>query len=370
MLRVLRIARALRVVRLVHFCKELRMMVLSILRSGRALIWSIVLLGIIIYIFSIFLMQASSQHLAERVRQINKHEMFNGFPSASVEGQLDEKFGSLHSACYVLFQAISGGVSWAEISDPLGKVHWSNALVFCFFVFFTIFAMLNIITGIFVETAINSVQNDKDEVIQEEMNSDNSLISQLHQIFMEADEEEAGKISEEQFEGLLDSKRTYATLSAMGLRVSEARGMFALLDSGHTGYVSIEDFLVGCMRLRGGAKSVDLITLLYENRSLADLCTRFYKYVEAELKSINIFEQRVESMLAALLHQTHVQAPKKEKKHRSVTMLLEESFLPEEVDVEPQNGGLSEPHDMCQARSQEELADTLCAAGGASHLTL
>merc|ERR1711937_184734 len=57
-----------------------------------------------------------------------------------------------------------------------------------------------------------------------------------------------------------------AHLRAIGLEVNEALGLFKLLDVDETNEVSIQEFVVGCMRLKGGAKSIDLATLMYENK--------------------------------------------------------------------------------------------------------
>merc|ERR1712032_945954 len=147
MLRVIRIARALRVVRLVRFFKDMRLIVFAILRSGTSLFWSIVCLAIIIFSFALFFMHSVTYHLFEnRVDGVE-------------ETKLVDMFGSLALSCYSLFQAISGGISWHEVADPLTDVHWTNGLVFTFFVFFTLFAMLNIITGIFVENSISCARN-------------------------------------------------------------------------------------------------------------------------------------------------------------------------------------------------------------------
>merc|ERR1711972_1169926 len=46
----------------------------------------------------------------------------------------------------------------------------------------------------------------------------------------------------------------------------EARGLYGLLDVSGQGSVSIDELVVGFMRFKGGAKSIDLATLMTENK--------------------------------------------------------------------------------------------------------
>lgn len=288
MLRVLRIARALRIVRLARVFKELRLMVLSIFKSGMSLLWSMVLLGIIIYIFGIYLMQDVTDHMSNL--------------PADEEGTaqtllLRKRFGSLTETIYTLFMAVSGGLSWVDISDPLIDIDPLNGVVLCFFIFFTIFAMLNIITGIFVETAFRSVHSDQEEVIQEELHEENSALRQLQRLFEEADTDKSGEVSLDEFEILLANDRTRALMKNMGLSMVEARTMFDMIDMDNSGNVSINEFVVSCMRMRGGAKSVDLITLMYENKRVAESWRKFEISVEDHFKE----ETRKQDRLTQLL---------------------------------------------------------------------
>merc|ERR1719321_1048174 len=66
---------------------------------------------------------------------------------------------------------------------------------------------------------------------------------------------------------------------SVDLDVAEAKGLFKLLDRNGNGVVEAEEFVLGCLRLRGNAKAIDLATLMYENR-------RAFRRIEAHLRSI------------------------------------------------------------------------------------
>lgn len=273
MLRVFRLLRAVRVIRLLRFCKELRLMVLSIMRSARSFFWSVVLIAMTIFVIAIWIMQSCTDHL-----YLNRNE---GSPT---HANLTHMFGSLDQAAYFLFMSISGGISWIELSDPLLEVHWSLGLVMCFYIFFTVFAMLNIITGIFVDTALSSAQVDEEEVIQEMLEDEHSSLMQLKHHFEEADKDKSQTITMSELVSHFQNARIRALLRQLGIEVTEAGDIFNMLDMDHSGEVTIEEFCYGLMRLKGGAKTLDVATLVFENRRMMERVRDLSTFVRQEFK--------------------------------------------------------------------------------------
>lgn len=270
MLRVLRVTRALRIVKFFKFFREFRMMVLSILSSAGSLCWSMVLFLVNLYLFSVYFVQSVTDHLQTSTAE-----------TASRHGEeLDRMFGSLLSACYTLFAAVTGGVSWNEIAEALQDVSPMSFGVFVFYLFFTMFSLTNIILGVFVDTAIQGAQSDRDEVIQEHMQKRDSELNQMREIFEEADVDRSGDLTLEEFEKHLENRQVRLHLESIGLKVDEAYGVFHLLDFDHSGVITIEEFVFGCMRFKGCARSIDLGTLMYENKRMYRQIKLFFRYVE------------------------------------------------------------------------------------------
>merc|ERR1712205_202428 len=95
----------------------------------------------------------------------------------------------------------------------------------------------------------------------------------------DSDDDKSGTLSWNEFEKHLGDRRVSAYMASLDLQVSELRVVFEILDTERIGTVTIDDFVWGCMRLRGTAKSVDMCTLLYEYRKSAQV-------VEASLMGI------------------------------------------------------------------------------------
>lgn len=102
----------------------------------------------------------------------------------------------------------------------------------------------------------------------EQLHNRRSSLHQLRRLFEAGDTNADGTITLAELSTHLKDKRVRAQFDVMGMEIHEARGLFKLLDVSDQGFVTIEDFMFGCMRLKGGAKAVDLATLLGESKRM------------------------------------------------------------------------------------------------------
>eukprot|EP00971_Amphidinium_carterae_P048680 959613-Amphidinium_carterae.1 len=73
---------------------------------------------------------------------------------------------------------------------------------------------------------------------------------------------------------------------AMDIDPSEARGIFTLLDTEDRGEIDCQEFVAGCLRLRGQARAIDLATLMYFNKRIATWWFQKMQLVEDRLEKI------------------------------------------------------------------------------------
>jgi len=171
-------------------------------------------------------------------------------------------------------------------------VNWIYGMVWTAYILFMIFGMLNVLTGIFVDAAIQASSNDRDNLIQTQIEEKKSLINMIRGVFEKSDSDNSGQVTQDEFNELLKDTEMVAYLEAMGLDATEARGLFRLLDDDGSGVVDIEEFINGFLRLKGGAKAVDMVMLLYENRKISKKLNRIYKM--AEFTNFNVSSWRAE----------------------------------------------------------------------------
>jgi hypothetical protein len=248
--RVVRLVRVIRLVRLLRLISELRTLITSLLGSLKSFGWTMILLFGVIYTTGIFFTQVVTDYRLELQQENVDASILSGY------------FGSLEKSIMVLIQAILGGVSWREVTMPLQEeIHWSVSLAFCMYIIFSVLAAMNVVTGVFVDSAVNSAKNDKEIY----------LINSVRSMFRRLDLDLAGEITWDQFEQTLDEAEMKEYFKQINVAISEARGIFDLLDITCSGKISTEELVSGCMRISGYAKSLDILALIHEVRDLSDM---------------------------------------------------------------------------------------------------
>jgi hypothetical protein len=258
-LRIARIVRVARVIRFMRFFRELRMMVYSMLGSMKALIWVCLVLIVMFYVFGVSFTAATTSYLRDGGRS----------------GDLIKRFGSLDGALLSLFMAMSGGNDWGMYYKALSVLPFQYRCLFIFFITVSIFAVVNVVTGIFVESAMQSNKKDREIVIHEELEAKQTYLEQMRDVFDEMDTDNTGCISLAEFEKSLDDQSVIAYFNSLKLDVSDARMLFQLMDHDRSDSVSITEFLSGCYKLQGESRSLDTKLMQCEVRFLKGLLLEF-----------------------------------------------------------------------------------------------
>jgi len=242
--RILRLARAIRLVRVIQHVAELRRLVASVGGSMVSLGWTCILLVLLIYTVSLFFTQMISDH-----RMSNMVDEENGEFK-----ELEGYFGTLYQTMLSFFQAVTGGMDWGDLLGPL-MTHVSVWLapVFCVYISFTVLAMLNVVTAIFVESVLERTKKDRDLL----------LISNVRSLFRGVDGGICGgMMTWNTFLSKLDTPEMLEFFEAIDVDPSEAPCIFRLLDIDNGGSVDGEEFLNGCLRLRGPSRALDIALMM------------------------------------------------------------------------------------------------------------
>merc|ERR1711920_866928 len=126
------------------------------------------------------------------------------------------------------------------------------------------FAILNVVTAVFCQSAINSAQLDKDLATMQLLDELNIFSEKLTGLFKSIDSDESGFITLNELEEVLSEPFANAYLESLGISTKDAWTLVKLLDHDKTGNIDIEEFVDGCMDLRGGAKAIHVATLAYD----------------------------------------------------------------------------------------------------------
>merc|ERR1711933_311458 len=142
------------------------------------------------------------------------------------------------------------------------------AIVFIAYVTFMIFGVLNVLIGLFCDAAIQATETDRENMLADRLAQEATVKETLTEAFCKADADGSGQITNQEFLGMLQEDKVRVSLEHLGVSTSEAEGLFTLLDHDDSGTISVSEFVTGCTRVTGGPKSVDLVTLLHENKKM------------------------------------------------------------------------------------------------------
>eukprot|EP00930_Biecheleria_cincta_P035127 TRINITY_DN24192_c0_g1_i1.p1 TRINITY_DN24192_c0_g1~~TRINITY_DN24192_c0_g1_i1.p1 ORF type:complete len:582 (+),score=115.95 TRINITY_DN24192_c0_g1_i1:94-1839(+) len=274
-LKMLRIARLFRIFR---FFKQLNILVIMILDSTKQVFWAAVLLIVVMYVFGVTLTSNCSDYLKTK----SDDDDYLSDAEAKDLNSIRESFGHLSNAVYTLLQSMLGGVSWVEVCNPLFRVGIFSPMIFLVYVVFAMIAVLNIITGVFVDTAFESAQKQRDFMVEQEMQMKESFLKEIRKFFVALDVDGDSAVSFEEVVIMLEDPGLSAYFRVLGFDVHDAQRLFDLMDSDCSGTVCLEEFLDGCVRLKGSARSIDM------HANMVDL-----KHVMLELEKVSEHVQQL-----------------------------------------------------------------------------
>lgn len=233
--RMLRFVRIVRIFRLVRFLSELQLIVKSIRATVTGVAWALLLLMVIVYVCSVLFLQAVSVH-----------------HSAEVHPHIERWFGGLFRTMLTLIECIFGGVGWDEVINPLvSNISPLLGVAFVIYVSVSICALLNLVTGLFVEKVTQTVRTGRD----------NDLARHICELFIK-DIDEDHELGWEEFAEKMKGRAMQDFFKAIEVDPSDAKDFFAMLDTNNSGTVNAEEIVNGCLRLRGQAKSLDMAILI------------------------------------------------------------------------------------------------------------
>lgn len=259
-IRLARVGRALSVVRMARFSRffsKIRLLLLAVAHCGMMLLWAVVFLTTMLFFFAVIFMHAVSTHLND-----------SGGPTVEADiERLRLYFGSLPMTMLTLFMSVSGGVDWWDVADTLLSISVLYVVLFLVFVIFTVLAIMNVISAIFVNDAMETASMDMDLRMKAEVERTRVMVGTLTSIFK--DMSIRGEwVAPTEFANQMEREDMKLFCASIGLYFTNYNSLFKLLDVDDNGVLSIDEFVIGFLRLRGGSVMIDMEVTLQETKSL------------------------------------------------------------------------------------------------------
>lgn len=270
-LRVVKMLKMLRVLKLLRSMRQMRLILFSLIASLNGMLWTLVLVVAVLFMFSLAFVQGCGQFLR------SKNATPDDFQS------LKNHWGSIGDAMLILMQSVTGGVNWAVVAEPLLQFGTGYYMLFCFYVIFFLCCVLNIITGLFVETTLQKAQHDTQWNIQHELYKKAEYIESLHALFAEMDCDNDGIVTLAQFSAHAGDPILVAFASSLGIEMTDAANLFALYSSNGTQTIDLDTFVTGCIRLKGQPLAIDVQNILVKQKALQQNLDDFIDWSERHI---------------------------------------------------------------------------------------
>jgi len=317
-MRLAKLLKLLRIFRVFKAFRELRIMLTTIFGSLKSMIWCMVLTLAITFVFGVAFLQGVTSFLQDLRKSPDGVFLVD---SALLEQQLKQDldvqkleallqhFGSVTRSMQALYFAATSGESWAYQASPLWYAGWQYYGLFLFYIGFCLFVVMNSLTALFVDGVFEQSEKDHHMIVQEMLNKRSSFTEKLLTLFKELDADLSGEVSHEEFCGHLADPRLRAFAESLELEVNDLEQFFSILSNGGRNEVDMESFVIGCIKLRGNAKSIDLMDLMTSQRFVNGEIGRFMQQCAMEFTSLRIAVDFSQTKLSQLLVLSEQAAP-------------------------------------------------------------
>mmetsp|Transcript_48757 Transcript_48757/g.115866 ORF Transcript_48757/g.115866 Transcript_48757/m.115866 type:complete len:746 (+) Transcript_48757:39-2276(+) len=257
--RLVRLLRLLRLVRTIQGFDSLYLMTASIRSSLSALGWSsaILFLG---ELMNALLMQVVLENYVKSDADPNDRYA------------IYERFGTCSKAMLTMFEMMFG--NWYTVTRLLvvNVNEWFMVYGIAHQLFVG-FAVLEVITGIFFHETFKVASMD-DSIMMSQKNRQNKVHREkMDVLFHYADRDGSGALDREEFKAILGKAEIRTWLAAMDLDVSDVDTVFDLV-ANEEGALTSQELVDGVARLKGPARSIDVVALLKKVETLEKQMTK------------------------------------------------------------------------------------------------
>jgi len=276
-MRFVRIMRLIRLVRLLKLTKELWMVTSSLGHAMKILAWVFVVMAMLLYI---------SGMLVTAEIGIN-NELYNDYYTKVVYGTTRKGwdhelyFKTIFRSMFTLFQMMTLE-SWTDdIARHVVRNQPGMLIFLILFLGVLTFGLMNIVIAIVVENTLAQAERDEKRLTKAKERDRLKVFSQLRDIFVEADADQSGSLDVQEVIDVIARPEIYNKLKMIDFPVENPVQIFTLLDYDDSGELSIDEFISGCLRMKGSAKSKDLLVA----QVAVDQMKRSFDAFEEEMKT-------------------------------------------------------------------------------------
>jgi len=246
--RLARLGRVMKLLRNAQVVQTLFLLVRSIQASIGCLIWSFTIIWFFQIIMAILMVQLLHPLMIDESRNIDsRREVF-------------KYFGTFVRGSLTMFEITMA--NWTPVVRLLYEdVNELYAVLFVAYRCCFMFAILRVITAVFIAETARCASTDDELAIQKKQIQKESYCSKLTDAFKHLDINGDGVISWDEFEPLISNPLLKTWLSTLDIDTHDLMALFKIYDKGDRQF-NMKLFIEGLSHVKGPAKSIDVLKLL------------------------------------------------------------------------------------------------------------
>jgi len=261
LLRLVKIARAFKIVRTMAHFSPLRLLITSFVYSLASLFWSMLVMFSLMLMCAIFLCQTLHNFITDESNDLATRTWAN------------HMYGSGHRALYTVFEMTFSGCWPNYVRKLIEEVNPWYVIFVVLYITIIFFAILRIVSALFLKETLAQATHDTETMARERQKKGQQLRTELEDLFHEADLSGDGSVSLDEWIHLLSHPKVVFWLRELGLDCDDAFLLFDLLDDGD-GRMTKNEFVKGVSKLKGEVRAQDLVPVAANCERLLALAKR------------------------------------------------------------------------------------------------
>jgi len=247
LLRLAKVSRAVKVVRTLKSFESLRVLVAVMWFSIGSCFWSLVFLFVFQIMGSVFMCHSlhdfiidASQDLALRV-------------------WVNDMYGDGLKSFWTIFELTFSGCWPTYARRIVEEISPLYSLFFFMYVYVVVFVATRIVAALLMKETLSQYSNDAECMVNERAKKSSWVKASLSDLFEEADTDNDGLLSVKEMRALFAHQKVKLWMKELGVDANDPDTLICLLGDGDGCGVNQDDFLHGITRLKGEARSQDLL---------------------------------------------------------------------------------------------------------------
>mmetsp|Transcript_107875 Transcript_107875/g.302073 ORF Transcript_107875/g.302073 Transcript_107875/m.302073 type:complete len:529 (-) Transcript_107875:66-1652(-) len=257
--RVVGLVRLVRLIRRYKALEELRLVVQGLQESFQVLLWTIVLTTVFIYVCAVLLTKQIGHNV----------EVYGNYRKLSGGWDHEELFGTVGRSMYTLLQAMTLDGWASKIARHTIVNQWYMTVFWVVFLLISTFGIMNIVVSVIVELMLTASSNNEKRLRVHEDKQRRMELETLREIFIMSDDDMSGQLDLAEFVEAVKNPEIQYRMRQLGLPLADAAKLFGVIDEDGSRSLTFNEFIQGCLKLKGPAQSKELLAIQAHADTLA-----------------------------------------------------------------------------------------------------